>query len=112
VAGEPGAERRGLVRVVLAELIDWVSYGLTGTRFSSAWAWRGEYALVRRPGWPVEVELAERPRAHRYQRHSLRAIRKPDLYAWLQSLDVNSHRQNLPGTFTQTSPQHRAAPQK
>ena len=55
----------------------------------------GEYTLAR-PGRPVEVELPERPRAHRYQRHSLRAIRKPDLYAWLQSLDVNSHCQTLP----------------
>ena len=69
VAGEPGAERRGLVRIVLAELID-EGAGEDGTvaavcafhgvAFDVGLAGRAVPVLADRPGWTVLVEPDDR----------------------------------------------------
>ncbi len=69
VAGAPGAERRGLVRIVLAELIDEGAgedravaavRAFNGAAFDAGLAARAVPVLADRPGWAVLVEPDDR----------------------------------------------------
>ena len=69
VAGEPGAERRGLVRIVLAVLIDEDAgedravaavRAFNGAAFDVGLAARAVPVLADRPGWAVLVEPGDR----------------------------------------------------
>ncbi len=69
MAGEPGAERRGLVRIVLAELIDEGAgedravaavRAFNGAAFDVGLAARAVPVLADRPGWAVLAEPDDR----------------------------------------------------
>jgi hypothetical protein len=69
VAGEPGAERRGLVRIVLAELIGEGAgedravaavRAFNGAAFDVGLAARAVPVLAERPGWAVLAEPDDR----------------------------------------------------
>ena len=69
MAGEPGAERRGLVRIVLAELTDQSAgedgavaavRAFNGAAFDVGLAARAVPVLADRPGWAVLVEPDDR----------------------------------------------------
>jgi hypothetical protein len=85
-AGEPAAERRGLVRIVLAELIDEGAgedravaavRAFNGAAFDVGLAARAVLVLADRPGWELEQSLRVAAWLEHGEDHSDAAPREP-----------------------------------